>query len=220
MHGELWNISFGISQYIAIITAQERNMYMAHYPKLLGEKCYLSPPSIEDAELWAEWFNDLDVALPLGDEAYTVQTLEGQREMIVNASKHQSHVFSIVDRATDQPIGRCLLFGVNAVDRCAMLGIAIGAREYRGKGYGAEALNLLLDYAFNLLNLNSIMLGVFAFNEAAIRCYKKVGFKEIGRRRQARVIGGKTHDAILMDMLSEEFGGSSVTSKIHGIIGE
>ncbi len=76
-----------------------------------------------------------------------------------------------------------------------MLGIVIGQ----------EAIRLLLDYAFNLLNLNSVMLGTFAFNERTIACYRKVGFREIGRRRQARIIAGKAYDAVLMDILAEEF---------------
>ncbi len=50
-----------------------------------------------------------------------------------------------------------------------------------------------------------MLLGVFAFNRAAIRCYQKVGFKEIGRRREARIIAGKAYDAILMDILEDEF---------------
>ena len=49
------------------------------------------------------------------------------------------------------------------------------------------------------------MLGVFAFNERAIALYRRVGFQEIGRRRQARIIGERKHDAILMDILAEEF---------------
>ena len=89
-----------------------------------------------------------------------------------------------------------------------MLGIAIGEKEYWGQGYGTEATRLLVDYGFNLLNLNSIMLGAFVFNERAIACYKKVGFKEIGWRRQARIIGGQKYDVLLMDILAEEFQGS------------
>jgi RimJ/RimL family protein N-acetyltransferase len=49
------------------------------------------------------------------------------------------------------------------------------------------------------------MLGTFSFNERAIGCYKKVGFKEIGRRREARIIGGKKFDVVLMDILAKEF---------------
>ncbi len=86
-----------------------------------------------------------------------------------------------------------------------MLGIAIGDKAYWGQGYGQDATRLLLDYAFNLLNLNSVMLGAFSFNERAINCYRRVGFKEIGRQRQARIIAGRKFDVVLMDMLAEEF---------------
>ncbi|MCF7815351.1 MAG: GNAT family N-acetyltransferase, partial [Candidatus Cloacimonetes bacterium] len=84
-------------------------------------------------------------------------------------------------------------------------GIFIGNKNYWGKGYGSEALSLLLDYGFNILNLNNIMLETFSFNERALKSYKKVGFKEIGRRRQAIIMGGKKYDEILLDILAEDF---------------
>lgn len=178
---------------------------MTHYKKLVGEKCYLSPPSLEDAEKWTEWDNDLEVTIPMGEEAYILYSVDKTREIISNIIKKQSQIFSIVNLKTDKPIGRCMLFAIDQVDRRAMLGIAIGDKKYWSKGYGQEATKLLLDYGFNLLNLNNIMLGVYSFNQRAINCYKKLGFKEIGRRRQARIIGGKKFDVILMDMLADEF---------------
>ena len=105
--------------------------------------------------------------------------------MLADASKHQMHIFAIVARQADTLIGRCMLFDVNLVDRTAMLGIVIGEQDYWGKGYGQDAVKLLLDYGFNLLNLNNIMLGTFSFNDRALHCYRKVGFKEIGRRRRS-----------------------------------
>lgn len=102
-------------------------------------------------------------------------------------------------------IGLCVLFAIDKVDRKAMFGITIGEKSYWDKGYGQEATKLILDFGFNLLNLNNIMLGVFSYNQRAINCYKKVGFKEIGRRRQARIISGKKYDMVLMDILAEEF---------------
>jgi RimJ/RimL family protein N-acetyltransferase len=178
---------------------------MTHYKKLVGKKCYLSPCDMDDAEKWAEWFNDLAVTLPLGDEAYTSSTLAGEREAIEGILKNKAHIFTIVDLENDLPLGRCLLFNVDHVNRSAMFGIFIGEKSYWGKGYGHEAARLLLDYGFNLLNLHNIMLGVFSFNERAIRSYKKVGFKEIGRRRQARIVGGQKFDVIFMDILADEF---------------
>jgi RimJ/RimL family protein N-acetyltransferase len=63
----------------------------------------------------------------------------------------------------------------------------------------------MLDYAFSALGLHNVILTVFEFNPAAIRAYNKAGFKEIGRRRECRLMGGKLWDEIYMDCLSSEF---------------
>ncbi len=57
------------------------------------------------------------------------------------------------------------------------------------------------------------MLGTFSFNERAINCYEKVGFKIIGSRRQARILGNEKYDVIFMDILADEFE-STVVQKI------
>ena len=178
---------------------------MANFKKLIGERCYLSPCSREEAEKWTEWDNDLEIAIPLGDEAYTSYTLEKMQDILDEVSKHQSQIFSIVNLETEAPIGRCLLFNIDHVNRQATLGIVIGEKEYWGKGYGQDAVKLLVDYGFNLLNLNSIMIGTYSFNERAQACFRKAGFKEVGRRREARIIGEKKFDLVLMDMLANEF---------------
>jgi RimJ/RimL family protein N-acetyltransferase len=178
---------------------------MNHYKKLVGQKCYLSPLSPDDAERIAQWENDLEVALPLGDEAYLLASAEKGRENILETLKQGWYIFGIVDLATDMLIGRSGLFSINHVDRRAMFGILIGEKEFWGKGYGQEATRLTLDYAFNLLNLNSVSLGVFAFNQRAIHAYQKVGFKQSGVQRQFRIIAGQKYDVIWMDILAEEF---------------
>jgi len=81
----------------------------------------------------------------------------------------------------------------------------IGEKDKWGEGYGGEAVTLLLDYGFNILNLNSVQLGVFAFNQRAIRCYERIGFKHIGTARESRILGGEKHGTILMDILASEF---------------
>ncbi len=94
---------------------------------------------------------------------------------------------------------------IDPINQTAELGILIGEESERGKGYGQEALKLMLDYGFNTLNLYNIYLGVYSFNEQAMACYKKVGFKEAGRLRKAKFHNGKRYDDIKMDMLREEF---------------
>lgn len=178
---------------------------MPHYCMITGERCYLSPPSLDDAERWAAWENDPAVAIPLGDEAYRPSSPIKMAEWIEEALERRQPLFTIVDAADERPIGRCLLFNVSHVDRSAWAGILIGEQEYWDQGYGTEAMRLLLSYAFGLLNLHNVMLGTFAFNARAIRCYEKVGFHEIGRRRQARIIGGRAYDVVLMDILAGEF---------------
>ena len=184
--------------------------------KLPGDKISLAPVELQDAALWHRWLNDLDVALPLGGEAWSSITSTGMERDCERMAANGEPVFTIVLNETGDAIGRCMLFGLDHINRTTMLGIFIGEKERWSHGYGAEALTLLLDYCFNILNLNSVMLGTYSFNTRAIACYKKVGFKEIGRRRQMRIIGGKKYDGVMMDILAEEFSQSALLSKLPG----
>jgi len=81
----------------------------------------------------------------------------------------------------------------------------IGEKSEWSKGYGQDALRLLLDYGFNILNLSSIELVVHEDNARAIRCYEKLGFKMMGRQREAKINGTRKIDVLLMDILASEF---------------
>ena len=105
------------------------------------------------------------------------------------------------------------LHEINNINRTATLGIFIGNKDYRSKGYGTEAIKLILDFGFNYLNLNNIDLALMEFNKRALKCYEKCGFKKIGRRRKCKFINGRYYDSILMDILSEEFTKSYIKNK-------
>lgn len=83
--------------------------------------------------------------------------------------------------------------------------IDIGEKEYWGSGYGFEAVNVLLTYAFLEQNIHRISLNVFAFNERAIRLYERIGFQQEGRSREAIFRDGRYHDIIQMGLLQTEF---------------
>ena len=84
-------------------------------------------------------------------------------------------------------------------------GLLIGEKECWGKGYGTETTRLMLDYGFTCLNLHNIMLRAYSFNERGLRAYRRAGFQEIGRRREAIRLAGRVHDEVLMDCLATEF---------------
>lgn len=184
---------------------------MKYFKKLLGEKIYLSPRNTEDVEKFTEWMNDFHTTDYTGRSAYII-TLEGEKKYF-EENIDKNYNFFIVTLDTDKLIGTVGLEDYNAINRTATLGIFIGDKEVRNKGYGTEVIRLILDYGFNYLNLNNIKLDVMEFNERAIACYKKCGFKEYGRRRKAEFVNGKYYDRISMDILAEEFENSYIKNK-------
>lgn len=175
---------------------------MRYFKKITGDKCYLSPVNPDDYERYTEWLNDPEVAVHLTLFS-SVITLSGEREMLEKLSR-EGYTFAIVDMESDDLIGNCGFITVDMVNRTAELGVFIGNKRYWNRGYGEEAVTLALDYGFNILNLTNIMLSVFSFNRRAITCYHKCGFREIGRRRHAKLLGGREYDIIFMDILAEE----------------
>ncbi len=119
--------------------------------------------------------------------------------------KGEAYIFGIILREQDQYIGNIELRIDNRIAQRGGLGIAIFNSNHWNKGFGTEAIELLLNFAFSSLNLRTIELEVFSFNKRAQACYKKVGFIETGRKRQAHFIDGQFHDIILMDIFATEF---------------
>ena len=183
---------------------------MRYFRKISGERLYLSPMNPDDAEIYTHWLNDPEVAQRIG--AYTrITTLDGERAYIVTAAQEGQN-YSIVLNDGDRLIGNISLMDVNHLQRKATLGLFIGDVACRGKGYGTEAIRLILDYGFKWLNLHNIMLEVFANNPCAIACYQKVGFREFGRRTQSAFLNGEFVDDIMMEILPSMFYGADSSS--------
>lgn len=184
---------------------------MKYFKKLVGERIYLSPRNSEDVEKFTEWLNDFETTDYLGRSGI-LTTLEGEKKYLDENATPEA-TFVIVTLENDKMIGTVSLESINNINRTATLGIFIGDKDYRSKGYGTEAIKLILDYGFNYLNLNNIKLDLMSFNEKALKCYKKCGFKEYGRRRNCKFINGKYYDAIEMDILAEEFKDNCIRNK-------
>ncbi len=177
---------------------------MKYFKKLEGDRVYLSPMNIEDIEQYVKWMNDFQVTDGLGT-SHLITSLISEKEWIEKASSPDQIQFSIILKEKDRLIGNCGFPQVNHIKKIGEVGLFIGDEEYRNKGYGTEALKLLIAFGFDYLTLNNIMLRVASFNDRAIKSYKKVGFKEFGRRTNSFPLKGKLHDDIYMEYIKEDY---------------
>ena len=175
---------------------------MKYFKKMTGKKCYLSPINTDDVEIFTQWLNDIEVTQYLQLHFQNI-SISSEKEVVEKLAK--SHNYVIVDLKEDKPIGVCGFSSINNIYRTAEVGIFIGDKTFHNKGYGTEALSLLIDYAYQSLNLYNIMLFVYEDNQRAIKCYENIGFKEMGKRRKARIFRQKTYDIIFMDIIPEDF---------------
>ena len=105
---------------------------------------------------------------------------------------------------SDRVIGQISLFGVTK-NRCGTLGIVVG-REYWGDGLGTEAVRLMVGYGFLEMGLHRVQLGVYAYNDRAIRSYTRAS-GSAKRPAQAEISfhGGRWHDEVLMAILEDDW---------------
>lgn len=173
-----------------------------YFKRLIGERIYLSPINREDYIKYTEWLNDLEVSIALFEMKNPI-TQESEKQILEELSKE--NVYAIVLKDEDKLIGNVGLHNINWISRTAEVGILIGDKNYWGQGYAREAINLILDYAFNVINLHMVYLKVYSYNVSAIKCYEKIGFKYAGRLREAIEVAGERYDVIYMDILKDEF---------------
>ncbi len=175
---------------------------------LRGEKVTLRAVARGDLPRLREFANDLEVELAGGGDPPAprpLERIEKDFEREVSDLPRDKTNFAI--EADGECIGTGGLFNIDWTARHAELGIGIGDKEYWGRGYGREAVGLLLDYAFRLRNLRRVWLEVHSANERAIRAYGSCGFVEEGRMRGHVWLGGRYVDNVIMGLLREEWGG-------------
>ncbi|GAE35744.1 ribosomal-protein-S5p-alanine acetyltransferase [Halalkalibacter akibai JCM 9157] len=97
-------------------------------------------------------------------------------------------------------IGTIAVYLVNWKNGTCYVGISLGS-DYQGKGYGTDAMNVLLNFIFNYMNVNKVKLQVFGFNKKAIRSYEKCGFRLEGTLREELFRFGKYQDVCVMGIL-------------------
>ena len=174
---------------------------------LIGKRIRLRAVEKEDLPRFVAWLNDPEVNRHLLLATPLSLTHEEQwYERILQ--QHSAEQPLVIERDSPEgwtPIGNLGLHVIDWVNRCAELGIFIGDKTYWNQGYGREAIELLLQYGFNSLNLNRIYLRVDETNPGGIRCYEHAGFVHEGRQRQAKFEDGHYIDLLLMSVLRSEW---------------
>lgn len=165
---------------------------------------YIRPITREDTENIIKWRNSPEVT---ENFIYrTPLTVENHLQWMKNkVETGEVAQFIIVEKDGEKPIGSVYLRDIDRNHKKAEFGIFIGESSTRGKGYGTQATRLILDYAFKELDLNKVMLRVFAYNNGAIKCYEKAGFTKEGCFRQDVIIDGVAYDIIFMGILKSEW---------------
>ena len=170
-------------------------------PIIRGEKVYLRPFEMSDREAYKRWRADAD-PMSTAEFGYRAPLSDAEVDNYIGARADQQgkpdYQFVICLLENDKAIGNCMLQGNDIRRRHAELGIVIGESDYRGKGYGTDACNALLDFAFGELGLERVSLGTLAGNEAGQHAYENAGFKVEGVARNGTFNRGKFRDVVLM----------------------
>lgn len=169
-----------------------------------GKKVILRPYEELDALRVTRWMNDPETTRHLLTRF--PQSLAAEREWITKQpSRHPNDIVFAIETLDGVHIGSMGLHRIDWINRLATTGAVIGEAEYRGKGYGTDAKMLLLEYAFNALQLHKIMSHVIDTNLCSQRYSEKCGYKVEGMLKQHHFLDGAYHDEVIMAVFREDW---------------
>lgn len=160
------------------------------------------------AKAFNEWFRDTEMSRLLDSDPprlWSEVKLKEWMEKDLAEPDSNEYFFSIRTLEEQHLIGFIGLFSRDWHHGDAWVGIGIGDREYWGRGYGTDAMQVIQRYAFETLNLRRLTLVVFEYNQRAIRSYQKAGFVVEGVARQSMLREGRRWDWIYMGILKEDW---------------
>jgi RimJ/RimL family protein N-acetyltransferase len=172
---------------------------------LKGKKVLLRAVTRDDLPRLLDFDNDLEVYALAGYHAWRPASLASKESEFDKRVEQRGDDVQFVIEVENVVIGSCGLTYFTADHRHCMLGISIGDKDYWGKGYGEDAVTVLLDYAFDHLNMHRVHLGVFSTNSRAQRLYRKLGFVDEGVDRESVFKGGRYIDNVRMGILDREW---------------
>ncbi len=173
--------------------------------KLEGDRVDLRRHERRNFPLYEKWYADPEIWRLTSWRSSPMKPSETRKLFEDRELSGADDSFAIHVKGERDPIGVIGLMNISDANTSADLSIIVGHPDDRQRGYGAEAIEVMLRHGFGELGLNRVGLSVFAFNEEAISTYEKLGFEEEGRLRRAIKRDGEFHDAILMSVLKSEW---------------
>ncbi|MDP4089053.1 MAG: GNAT family protein [Bacillota bacterium] len=171
-----------------------------------GQKVRLREYRREDIPIRLSFINDPEICSALTpDIPYPITMHEEEKNYQSITAVSDTYRFAIETLKDQKLIGGCSINSVDWKNSVAVIGIFIGDRNYCGRGYGSDAVRVLLKFIFMQMNIHKIRLTVYSFNQAAIRCYERCGFRAEGVLRQEIYKDGRYFDKIFMGILKEEY---------------
>jgi len=176
---------------------------MSH-PFIAGDKLYLR--GLEKSDLEGDyfaWLDDREVTKFMDSGVFPNATEKMEDFYRSTVLSRDNAIFAIVDKETDKHIGNIKLGPINWISRLAPLGIMIGNKEFWGQGYGAEAIRLVVDYAFNRLNLHKVTAGVVAINHGSAQAFQNAGFEIEGKAKSQFFYDGEYYDSLYLGIVNK-----------------
>ncbi len=167
-----------------------------------GNRIYLREVRLSDAnDNYYRWMNDPEIIRYLESRFYP-KSVEMLQSYVRREEECRSSVFmTIIEKNSDEHIGNIKIHGIDHVHRHAEVSLIIGEKGYWGRGYGSEAIKLVVDFAFNTLNLNRLFAGIYASNVGSIKAFKKAHFFEEGVRKEHRFYNGHYVDEVALAII-------------------
>ena len=170
-----------------------------------GDKTYLTELDQANAETIRGWLNDPEVYkyLMVGHTPISEEDERRYYERHTNTGDERD--FEIHVAEDGRYIGNIGIKGIHLVHRRVEMGVAIGSKHEWGKGYGFDAIVTMLRYAFDTLGLHSVKIRAHQDNTRALDLYRRVGFVDVGRDREAVFQEGSFSDFVALDIIDREF---------------
>jgi RimJ/RimL family protein N-acetyltransferase len=171
-----------------------------------GPRIRLTALMADDLHTMARWYQDTEY-LRLFDSrpAYPKTETDLQEWLAALQKEKDTFVFAVRPLEGNDLIGFLELDGVDWQHGVCGMGLGIGDPANRDKGYGHEATQLALRYAFHELNLHRVQVTIFSYNQRSIALIEKLGFQREGIFREHLQRDGRRHDMILYGLLRHEW---------------